>query len=143
MFGCRVGARLIIRPGVRVKNPWLLEIGDNSWVGEDVWIDNIGRVTVGANVCISQGAYLCSGNHDWTDPSFGLIVGPIVIQDGAWVGAKCFIGPGVEMAEGSVATAGSVVKGRLDAFTIYAGNPAVAVRSRNVTARDARVGAPR
>jgi putative colanic acid biosynthesis acetyltransferase WcaF len=130
-FGCLIGEGVVIKPGVRVKYPWLIEIGDHTWIGEDVWIDNIGSVQIGSNVCISQAAYLCTGNHDWTDPSFALLIGPIILRDGAWVGARCLIGPGVEMAECSVAGAGSVVTGKLRAFTVYAGNPAVAVRPRN------------
>jgi putative colanic acid biosynthesis acetyltransferase WcaF len=78
LFGARIGANVIIKPGVRVKYPWRLFLGDHSWVGEDCWIDNLADVTIGSNVCISQGAYLCTGNHDWSDPAFGLIVRPIV-----------------------------------------------------------------
>ena len=132
LFGARVGKRVVIRPGVRVKFPWNLEIGDDSWIGEDVWIDNLAQVTVESDACISQGAYLCTGNHDWTDPAFGLIVRPIAIRAGAWVGARATVGPGVEVSQCAVAAMGSVVAGNLDAYTIYAGNPAVKVKMRSI-----------
>src|SRR3954451_18365268 len=37
-FGARIGRRVVIKPGVRVKYPWLLSVGDHSWIGEDAWI---------------------------------------------------------------------------------------------------------
>jgi putative colanic acid biosynthesis acetyltransferase WcaF len=132
LFGARVEGGVIVRPGVRVKYPWLLEVGQNTWIGEDVWLDNLAPIRIGANVCISQGAYLCTGNHDWTDPAFGLIVAPITIRDGGWIGAKAMLCPGVEVAECTVVAAGSVVAGKLEAYTVYAGNPAVAIRTRKV-----------
>ena len=64
-FGALIGKRVLIKPGVRIKFPWRLEIGDDSWVGEDVWIDNLAPVQIGANCCISQGVYICTGSHDW------------------------------------------------------------------------------
>jgi len=134
LFGARIGDGVILKPGVRVKYPWLLEIGSHTWIGEDCWIDNLAPVRIGSNVCVSQGAYLCTGNHNWSDPSFGLIVRPILIQDGAWVGAKAVLCPGVEVDEGAVAAAGSVVTGHLSPYSIYAGNPAVLVKARTIHA---------
>ena len=132
LFGSRIGSGVTIKPGVRVKYPWLLEVGENTWLGEDVWLDNLAPIRIGSNVCISQGAYLCTGNHDWADPAFGLMVRPISVGDGAWIGAKVLLCPGVQVAEGAVAAAGSVVAGNLEAYTIYAGNPAVPIRKRIV-----------
>jgi putative colanic acid biosynthesis acetyltransferase WcaF len=132
LFGARIGAGIVIKPGVRVKYPWLLSLGPHSWIGEDVWIDNLAPVSIGANVCISQGAFLCTGNHDWSDPSFGLIVRPIIVQDGAWVGARCLICPGVSVGRGGIAAAGSVITGSIPSFEIYAGNPAAFVRDRKI-----------
>lgn len=129
-FGATVGSAAVVKPGVRVKYPWRLTIGDNSWIGEDCWIDNLEQVTIGSNVCISQGAYLCTGNHDWSDPAFGLIVKPILVSNGAWVGAKCVIAPGVELGTCAIAAAGSVINKNIPAFEIHAGNPARFVRRR-------------
>ncbi len=50
LFGAKIGKKVVIKPGVNVKYPWFLEIGDFSWIGEDVWIDNLGKVKIGANV---------------------------------------------------------------------------------------------
>ena len=69
-FGARIGRGLVIKPRVSVKYPWFLELGDHVWLGEGVWIDNHTTVAVGSHVCISQGAYLFTGNHDWNDPLF-------------------------------------------------------------------------
>lgn len=135
-FGARIADGVIIKPGVRVKYPWLLEIGAYTWIGEDCWVDNLAFVRIGSNVCISQGAYLCTGNHDWSDPFFGLDVRPILIKDGAWLGARSVICPGVEIDEGAVATAGCTVTGHLKAYTIYAGNPAAAVKARTIRGKD-------
>lgn len=129
-FGAKIGRGVVIKPGVRVKYPWLLEIGDHSWIGEDAWVDNLAFVQIGSNVCVSQGAYLCTGSHDWRDPHFGLLVKPILVRDGAWIGAKAIVCLGVEIEEGAVATAGSVVTKCLKPNWIYAGNPAAATRAR-------------
>lgn len=99
-FGARIARDVVIKPGVRVKYPWLLSAGDHTWIGEDVWIDNLAPVTLGRDVCISQAAYLCTGNHDWSDPAFGLIVRPITVHDGAWIGARAVISPAFVSAPG-------------------------------------------
>ena len=123
-FGAQIGSGVVIKPSVQVKYPWHLQIRDNSWIGEACWIDNLTTVRIGSNVCLSQGAYLCTGNHDWKDPRFGLIVEPIEIEDGAWVGAKATLMPGVVLHTGAIAAAGSVVARSIPAFEIHSGNPA-------------------
>ncbi len=129
-FGAKIGKQVEIKPGVQVKYPWHLTVGDYTWIGENVWIDNLVPVTIGGNVCISQGAYFCTGNHDWSDPSFGLIVKPISVDDGAWIGAKSIITPGVEIGKCGVAAAGSVVTKDIPPYEIHAGNPAQFARRR-------------
>ena len=81
-FGARIGSGLVIKPRVTIKYPWFLELGDHVWLGEGVWIDNHTTVAIGSHVCISQGAYLFTGNHDWNDPRFRFFCHPITIADG-------------------------------------------------------------
>src|SRR5579871_1957393 len=57
-FGAKVGRGVVIKPGVRVKFPWKLKLGNCCWIGEDCWIDNLAQVTLGDHVCVSQGVYL-------------------------------------------------------------------------------------
>ena len=130
LFGAKVGKGVDIKPGLKVKFPWRLTIDDHSWIGEDVWIDNLEQVTIGANCCVSQGAYLCTGSHDWSKPTFDLIVKPIVVHDSAWIAARGTIAPGVVMGEGAVLSLGSVAVRDLEPWTVYAGTPAQKVRAR-------------
>jgi putative colanic acid biosynthesis acetyltransferase WcaF len=132
-FGAQVGRGVVIKPGVRVKFPWKLEVGDHSWIGEGVWIDNLAPVRIGSNCCVSQAAYLCTGSHDWSSPSFDLIVKPIEVRASAWIAARAVLGPGVVVGEGAVLTLGSVATGALEPWTVYAGHPARRVRKRLLT----------
>lgn len=132
IFGARIGTGVVIKPGVYVKYPWRLELGDNCWVGEEVWIDNVGDVSIGPRVCVSQGVYLCTGNHDYKDRAFKLIVGKIVICDGAWIGAMSVICPDVTIGACAVVGMGSVVSKPIGEFEIHMGNPARLVRMREI-----------
>lgn len=130
LFGAKIGKGVNIKPGVSVKYPWLLEIGDNAWIGEDVWIDNLTETYIGANTCVSQGALLLTGNHNFKKEAFDLIVGGIVLEEGAWIGAKATVCPGVRCKSHSVLAVGSVATKDLEAYGVYQGNPAVKVRER-------------
>lgn len=101
-FGAKVGRGFACKPRVTIKYPWFLEFGDNVWLGEMVWIDNHTWVRIGNDVCISQGAYLFTGNHDWNDPRFAFFCAPIEIGDGCWVGALTPVVPGSRLASGAV-----------------------------------------
>jgi len=130
LFGAKIGRGVYAKPGLRVKFPWYLTVGDHCWLGEDAWIDNLAPVTIGSHVCISQAAYLCTGNHDWTVPNMKLFRRPIVLEDGSWVGARATVCPGVTLREGAIAAAGSVVTRDIPEWEIWAGNPAVYVKAR-------------
>lgn len=123
-FGAKVGVGVNIKPRVNVHFPWKLEIGNHAWIGEEVFILNFEKVQIGAHVCISQRAFLCTGNHDFRDPAFSYRNAPIRIGDGAWVGAGVFVGPGVQIGEETVVAAGSVVTKNLPAGRVFSGNPA-------------------
>ncbi len=131
-FGAKIGKGLRIKPGVRVKFPWRLVVGDYVWIGEDAWIDNIANVVIESHSCISQGVYLCTGNHDWNHPDFELIPAPIYIQESSWIAAKSVIGPGVTVGKGAVLVLGGVTGRSLEAMTVYAGNPAVPIKKRKL-----------
>lgn len=130
LFGAKVGTGAVIKPRVGIKYPWFLEIGDNVWIGEEVRIDNLAWVRIGSNVCISQGAYLLTGNHNYNKDTFDLMVSPVVVESGAWIGARATVCPGVTIATHSVITAGSVVTKSTLPFTICQGVPAKQVRER-------------
>lgn len=130
LFGAKIGKKVNIKPSVRIKYPWKLSVGDNSWIGEGAWIDNLAQVNIGSNVCISQGALLLTGNHDYTKSSFDLIVKEIVIEDGAWVCAKSIVCPGVTLKSHSVLGVGSVANKDLEPYCIYAGNRAIKIKER-------------
>lgn len=129
-FGAKIGKGLVIKNNVTVKFPWKLVIGDQVWLGEHVWIDNLDDVTIGNNVCISQGALLLTGNHDYTKAEFDYRNAPIVLEDGVWIGAKAVVCPGVTAYSHSVLTVGSVTSKEMEAWGIYQGNPAVKIRER-------------
>ncbi|MCB9282995.1 MAG: colanic acid biosynthesis acetyltransferase WcaF [Lewinellaceae bacterium] len=129
-FGAKVGKAVVIKPSVQIKFPWKLTIGDHSWIGEHVWIDNLAPVTIGSNVCLSQGALLLTGNHDYKKPSFDLITQPIVLEDGVWIGARSVVCPGVTARSHAVLAVGSVATKELEAYQVYQGVPAEKVRQR-------------
>jgi len=132
LFGATIGKNTVIKPGVNIKYPWKLTVGENSWIGENVWIDNLDHVEIGANCCISQGALLLCGNHNYSSQAFDLITQKIIISDGAWVGAKCVVVPGCIIGNHAVLTVGSVAVGALKPFGVYSGNKAVWVKQRTI-----------
>lgn len=129
-FGAKIGKGLVIKNNVCIKFPWKITIGDNVWLGEYVWIDNLDYVTIGNNVCISQGALLLTGNHDYTLPSFDYRNAPIIIEDGAWIGAKSIVCPGITVHSHAILTVGSIATKDMESYTIYKGNPAIKIRNR-------------
>lgn len=130
LFGAQVGKGVNIKPGVNIKYPWFLEIGDYTWIGENVWIDNLARVRIGSNVCVSQGAMLLCGNHNYKKTTFDLMIGDITLEDGSWVGAQAVVCPGVTLHTHAVLGVGSVANRDLEAYYIYQGCPAVKIRER-------------
>jgi len=130
LFGAKIGQNFVIKPCVNIKYPWMLKIGDNVSIGEESWIDNLCEVSIGNNVCISQGAYLLTGNHNYKSIDFNLMIGKIVLEDGVWIGAKSIVCPGTICSTHSVLAVNSVAITNMKPYSIYQGNPAVFKKKR-------------
>lgn len=132
IFGCKAGNDIRIKPYVNIKYPWRLIIGDHTWIGEGCIIENLAQVTLGKNVCLSQGSMLITGNHNYKKAGFDLFVKPITIEDGAWIGAKAIVCPGVVVASHGILTVGSVAINNIEPYSIYQGNPGIKIQSRTI-----------
>lgn len=129
-FGAKVGQRANVYPTTKIWGPWNLELGDYACLGPDVDCYTMDRIFVGANATVSQYAFLCTGTHDITDPHMGLVTSPIVIENGAWVCARAFVGPGVTVGEGAVVGACAAVFKNVEPWAVVGGNPAKFIKKR-------------
>ncbi len=126
LFGATVGRGVVIRSRVNISFPWRLAIGDHVWIGDEVMILSLAPVTIASHVCISQRAFLCTGSHHFRREGFDLVARPITIEEGCWVAASVFIGPGVTLAKGTLCSAGSIVLRDSLPHQVLVGNPAIA-----------------
>jgi len=132
LFGATVGQGVVIKPRVNVKYPWRLRIGDHAWIGEAAWIDSLAEVTIGPDACLSQGCTIETGNHDWSSPTFDLVVKPVAVEEGAWAAVGSLLLPGSRLASHAVLGAGSVLAGDTVPYGVYVGVPATKVKERRV-----------
>ncbi|MFS8120298.1 MAG: hormogonium polysaccharide biosynthesis acetyltransferase HpsU [Microcoleus sp.] len=123
LFGAKIGRGAVIRPTARFTYPWKIEIGDWSWIGDDVVLYSLERIAIGKHCVISQKSYLCTGTHNPQDQAFGLITAPVIINNGVWIAADCFIGPGVEIGANALIGARSSVFKNMPASFVCTGTP--------------------
>jgi putative colanic acid biosynthesis acetyltransferase WcaF len=94
-----------------------------SCLGERANAYSLGKIEIGEHATIAQETYLCTGTHDFEDPSMQLITKPITIDRNAFVGVRAIVLPGVEIGENAIIGAQSVVTKDVPANVIFAGDP--------------------
>jgi len=77
---CKNWKKVILRPSCQITYPWKLEIGDYSWVGDDVVLYNLGNIKIGNNTIISQKSYVCTGSHDYNSISFDIYQNQLLLE---------------------------------------------------------------
>jgi putative colanic acid biosynthesis acetyltransferase WcaF len=123
LFGAEIGPACLIGSGVKIWVPWNLTIGERSTIGANTEVQNFAPVVIGRHVVISQRNYINTSAHDPTHPYFPLVSQPITIGSQSWIAAECILGPGAQVGEGAVISAGSVVSKPMPPWMICAGNP--------------------
>jgi putative colanic acid biosynthesis acetyltransferase WcaF len=130
IFGATIDSTAIVDASCRIYSPANLSIGPRSRIGPRVDCYNPGSISIGADVTVSQDAFLCTASHDIDHPSRPLVTKPLRIDEGAWVFARAIVLPGVRVGRGAIVAAGAVVTKDVEPFTVVAGNPAKPGRRR-------------
>lgn len=124
--------KLSITFALRFSERPSLTIGDNTGCGHEVMFAVAKSITIGRNCLISSGTMIVdSGGHP-VDPQLRLAglpplpeeVRPVTIEDNVWIATGSIILPGVTIGEGSVISAGSVVRRSVPPYSLVMGNPA-------------------
>jgi putative colanic acid biosynthesis acetyltransferase WcaF len=123
LFGAKIGKGVVIRPTARFTYPWRVEIGDYSWVGDNVVFYSLDWIRIGRHCIISQKSYLCTGTHNLQDPTFCLETAAVTVGNGVWIATDCFIGPGVEIGANAVIGARSSVFSHMPDGQVCWGTP--------------------
>ncbi|MGQ0700538.1 MAG: putative colanic acid biosynthesis acetyltransferase [Panacagrimonas sp.] len=132
LFGARMGRNCHIYPSAKIWAPWNLEMADHACLGDDVYCYSMALIRLGTKAVVSQGTHLCAGTHDYEDPNFQLYALPITIGANACICPGAFVGPGVEIGEGSVVSARSVAMKSMPARMVCAGNPCEPIGARRI-----------
>jgi putative colanic acid biosynthesis acetyltransferase WcaF len=122
IFGGKIGERVFIRHNVKILWPWKLVVGDDCWLGEEVWILNLEPVVLGNDVCLSQRVMICTGNHDYKSSSFDYLNKPINIGHGVWIATQSLILPGVSIGKNSSILANVTVSEDIGDYTVVKRN---------------------
>lgn len=123
LFGAEIADGVVFRPRTRVRFPWKLHVGANSWIGEGVWFHNQDHIHVGHDVVLSQETFLTTGSHAHRR-DMALVTRPIWIEDGAWVTSRCMILGGARVGRSALVQPMSLVNSHIPAGAIAGGNPA-------------------
>lgn len=136
-FGARIDRTANVYGSARIWLPRNLSMEAYATLGPGVHCYSMGPISLGRYAVVSQRAHLCAGTHDIHNSHFQIKTYPISIGASAWICAEAFVGPGVTVGQGAVLAARGAAFSNLDPWTVYRGNPALAINKRNHFERDA------
>lgn len=134
IFFMKLERSVTIRYGLKLLGASGIKIGEGSALGDECWLDGRYDIIIGKNVNIASQVHMWSASHDMNDPYFRstpYTVGPIIIDDNAWIGPHTTILDNVHIGEGAVVCAGAVVTKDVEPFAVVAGIPAKKIKERN------------
>jgi acetyltransferase-like isoleucine patch superfamily enzyme len=114
-----------------------ISVQDGASINIRCFLDGNGGVEIGADVLLSPGVQVISGNHVFDDPKVpirfqGTTYGKVSIGKDCWLGTNVIVVPGVTVGRGSVIGAGAVVTKDIPEFSIALGVPAKVVGHRGL-----------
>ena len=127
MVGYRV-ARSTLFPRIVFLGRACVSIDCDAMVNWGVVFDNKAEISIGARTHVGHEVLFCTTSHELGNGqkrAGGGFSSPIVVGAGCWIGARTIILPGVQVGNGCVIAAGSVVTSDCEANALYAGVPAV------------------
>ena len=130
LFGAKIGAGVIVRPGVNVHFPWRLVVGNHCWIGDGTVLLNIAPITFEDHVALAHQVYVAAGGHDIRSATMAPKHAPVVVKSGTWIASRAFVGPGVTIHERCVVGAGSVVVKDIGPDVVVGGSPARVIGQR-------------
>ena len=131
----KCGQDLTMATCVTIRNPQKLEIADNVYIMQYVFINAGGKVSIGKHTIIGPHVKIWSVNHkfDRIDMPIwdqGWNVAPVDIENDVWIGTGAIILPGVTIGKGSIIGAGAVISKSVPNCSIVVGNPGKIIGSR-------------
>jgi len=135
LFGAKIEKGAGINPTSIVWAPWNLTMKRGATLAPGVICYNQDMIILEEDVVISQYAYLCNAGHrvdSINNEHSGLLVAPIVVHRGAWIGTRAYVGMGVEIGEYAIVGATASVYKDVEPYTIVGGNPAKYIKKREL-----------
>ena len=132
LYLAKLGKDTSVQMGCRFLNGRKVYLGDRNVINFGCLLD--GRcytIKTGNDVSIGPEATILTLGHDPQSATFADRGGDVIIGDRAWIAYRAIILPGIEIGEGAVVGAGSVVTKNVEPYTIVAGNPAKVIGHRN------------
>jgi len=130
LFGANISGIPFVYSSVKIQIPWHLTMRHRSCLGDRSNAYSLGKIVVLEGATVAQEAYLCTGTHDFKDPSLQLITKPITIGKNSFIGARAMILPGVSIGDQAIVGAMSVVSKDVPDHHVVAGNPAKKIGER-------------
>lgn len=130
LYGANLAAQTYVSRTARIEYPWNLTMKRQASIGREAWIYNLAPVTLEEHVTVSQRVTICTGSHDYQQPSMPQTRKPVLIRKGAWLAMESFILPGVTIGEYAVIGARSVVTRDMPDAMVCAGHPCKPIKQR-------------
>ena len=130
VFDAKINGKPFVHQRARIEIPWNLTLHDRACLGDRANAYSLGEIEIGARATVAQEAYLSAGTHDFDQLGMPLLAGRIEIGEDAFVGARAFVMPGVNIGARSIVGACSVVTKDIPENVIAAGNPCRVIKSR-------------
>lgn len=135
-----IGARSVIDSFVKFKPAGGIGdviIGTDCVINSGCVLYTGNGITIGNGVAIAANCTFAPTNHEFNDPNhpireqgFRPSKGGILVEDDVWIGANCVLLDGAKLGKGSVIGAGSIIRGTIEPYTVYAGNPLKKIGTR-------------
>lgn len=126
----RLGNKSVIHMWARFYEPKNIEIGKDTHIGDNCFLDGRNKIKIGNHVDIASQVLIYNEEHNLSSDQFEATNAPVEIGDYAFIGPRAIILPGVKIGKGAVVAANAVVTKDVPEFTIVGGVPAIKIGER-------------